>query len=321
VVFVNWSEGAELLFQEERAREQDPVRGLVVARNYERGRLVWLNSCDQGKKLGNSIAKPSDAFVDLLTASVGWVAGLKLLARGAPLIAGHRGVPAIGGENTMVAFRAAIGLEADYIECDIRRTKDGVLVLHHDAKIGDATIAEKPFAELQGAAVAVGRPPARLEDLLKLAKGRIGLDLELKEAGYEAEIAAMIQQCQFEGDRFVVTSFLEEAISQFKQCYKEAVCGLLIGEKSERFSLRAWWNDWFPETRLRRVGADFVAPYDRLVRFGFARRLYGAGYPLWVWTVDNPLRIGELIRTPGVEAVITNMVYVGKREQERLKKH
>jgi hypothetical protein len=33
------------------------------------------------------------------------------------------------------------------------------------------------------------------------------------------------------------------------------------------------------------------------------------------------LRIGELIRTPGVEAVITNRVYVGKREQERLKKH
>lgn len=56
VAFVSWTEGADVLFQEVRARREDTVRNLVAARTYEDGRLVWLNSCGHGKKLANSIA-------------------------------------------------------------------------------------------------------------------------------------------------------------------------------------------------------------------------------------------------------------------------
>lgn len=219
----------------------------------------------------------------------------------------------------MAAFLAAIVLKADYIECDIRKTKDGVLVLHHNAEIDGTKISEKSFNELEPIAAAGKRPLAKLQDLLKLAKGRIGLDLELKEAGYEEEVIAMLQQFQLEPDRFVVTSFLEDVVRVFKERYPQARCGLLIGEKRNEFSPRAWWNDWFPEKRLRSTRADFVAPSERLMRFGFARRLANQKYPMWVWTVDEPLRIEKLLRTTGVEAVITNRVYVGKSEQARFR--
>jgi len=320
VLLITWKNDAQVqvLFQE--AGITGPQRGLVATREYEGGRLVWMNSADHGEELAKSIATPSDQYIDLLAASIQWVTQLKQLAPGAPLIGAHRGASAYGGENTLRAFQVAIDLEADFIECDIRRTQDGVLVLHHDAAVGENTansliIADKPFVELQSRATALKRPLATLEELLILAKGHIQLDLELKVTGYEEEIAAMLKQHEWPPDRFVVTSFLESALIRFKECYREAKCGLLIGESKWK-----WLKDWYPEARLRRTGADFVAAADRLVRFGFARRLSRKHYPVWVWTVNDTLRMSKLLRTPGVEGVISDFVYVAKQEQSKARR-
>ncbi|HZL27763.1 MAG TPA: glycerophosphodiester phosphodiesterase, partial [Acidobacteriaceae bacterium] len=198
---------------------------------------------------------------------------------GVPLIGAHRGATASAPENTMAAFAAAIALRADFIETDIRRTADRVLVLHHDPEIGPLKISTTPFASLQ-----IADPNlATLEDLLHLAKGKIGLDLELKEAGYEPQVATLLRDRQFTPDAFVITSFLESAVRQFKESYREAKCGLLIEDRSS------------PETRLRRCGADFVAAEDSLVDPAFARRLAAKNFPVWVWTVNDPVRIAALL--------------------------
>jgi glycerophosphoryl diester phosphodiesterase len=307
VLCVDWTGGAHVLFHEAGA---NPARGLVMARDYGKGRLVWINSCDHQTEIANSIGAPNDDFVRLLSASAQWAANQPQLAQGAPLIAAHRGVQPFGGENTLRAFGMAIEFGADFIECDIRRTKDGVLVLHHDPTIGGYRIADKTFAELAPASAAAGRPLARLEELLAIAKGHIGLDFELKETGYEQEIAAMIQSITFDPDKFVVTSFLEPALQRFKECYPQARCGLLL-------EYRRWPFNRYPLRRLRRIGANFIAPNDRLVTSRFARRLAKKDYPLWVWTVNDQVRVAELLRTPGIEAVITDYVNASKREQAR----
>ncbi len=54
------------------------------------------------------------------------------------LVLGHRGAPAEAPENTLASFRRALELGADGVECDVRRTWDGELLVHHDAQIGDA---------------------------------------------------------------------------------------------------------------------------------------------------------------------------------------
>ena len=124
-----------------------------------------------------------------------WVAKRKPSPIGAPLIGAHRGVAGSGGENTLAAFSEAIQQGADFIETDIRKTKDGILVLHHDEQIGFAYIAETSFSDLQNIASVRKRPLAKLEELLALAKDRIMLDLELKESGYEGEIVALLSRC------------------------------------------------------------------------------------------------------------------------------
>ena len=55
----------------------------------------------------------------------------------------HKGASMEAPENTLHAFQKAIHLGADFIECDIRLTKDKVPIVIHDA-----TIEQKPIREL-----------------------------------------------------------------------------------------------------------------------------------------------------------------------------
>ena len=52
-------------------------------------------------------------------------------------IVAHRGLHVSERENTVAAFKAAVDLGVDGVELDVRRTRDGVLVVHHDAQVAD----------------------------------------------------------------------------------------------------------------------------------------------------------------------------------------
>ena len=75
-----------------------------------------------------------EEFSHSITLSPGWKGFRRPL-----LVAGHRGVRHTLPENTLTAFRRAIAEGADMIETDVRMTKDGVLVLMHDADVARTT--------------------------------------------------------------------------------------------------------------------------------------------------------------------------------------
>jgi Glycerophosphoryl diester phosphodiesterase len=87
-------------------------------------------------------------------------------------VTAHRGNSGEFPENTMAALRSAVELGADWVEVDVLATRDGVLVLSHDATTGrtgdrDLTIAESTFAELRTVDVSAGfgGGPARVPSL------------------------------------------------------------------------------------------------------------------------------------------------------------
>src|SRR5579862_7815521 len=66
---------------------------------------------------------------------------------GRPLVLAHRGASAVAAENTVAAFAKARELGADGVELDVRRSADGVLVVHHDAALhGGGVIASLTLA-------------------------------------------------------------------------------------------------------------------------------------------------------------------------------
>ena len=107
----------------------------------------------------------------------------------------HRGAHLEIPENSLAAYQKAIDLDCDFIEIDVRTTKDGGLVSLHNAtidayvlggkgKVNDLTleeirsmdIGEKVGAEWKGSQVPT------VEEILKLSAGKIGIYLDLKDA-------------------------------------------------------------------------------------------------------------------------------------------
>ena len=135
---------------------------------------------------------------------------------------GHRGARGLAPENTLPAFRKALDLGVDTLECDLAITRDGVVVIHHDLRLNPDTtrgpdgkwldepgpaIAELALAQLQRYDVGRLKPgteyaksfpdqqPAdgttipRLADLLELVREsgntRVGFDCETKVSPLE----------------------------------------------------------------------------------------------------------------------------------------
>lgn len=115
----------------------------------------------------------------------------------------HRGEHLHHPENTIPAFEEAIRLGADFIEVDVRTTADGKLVLSHDNTVnrctnGTGEVNNMTFDQIERLDAGIKTAPeftgARIptfEEVLKLAHGRIGVYVDLKNATAQAIVEAI----------------------------------------------------------------------------------------------------------------------------------
>ncbi len=243
-----------------------------------------------------------------------------------PLVVAHRGFHPSGGafENSMPAFEAAIALGADRVESDIRRTKDGVFVLHHDPDVAGRPIAELSAAELP--ALPNGQPIPRLEQLLGLAaQTGARLCLELKETGYEQFVVDAVERA-LPLSQVELTSFNASSIKAIESWRPAAVTGLLAPRIWPWLRESAAWP-WLarladplrlPIRHAAAAHADFISVDWRMVSNGLLDAAAGRGLGVDVWTVDDPARIGSLLRDARVRGVVTDIPDVALRLRDQL---
>jgi neutral ceramidase len=120
----------------------------------------------------------------------------------------HRGSSIDRPENTLASYRRAIEVGATATECDVRTTKDGVLVSLHDADVnrtsnGKGLIGDKTLAELKRLDFGSwfdprfrNEPIPTLQEILELCHGKIDVMLDLKESGqpYAEKVAALVRK-------------------------------------------------------------------------------------------------------------------------------
>jgi glycerophosphoryl diester phosphodiesterase len=213
-------------------------------------------------------------------------------------IIAHRGDPTVAQENTLPAFANAISSGADMIECDVRRTADNIIVLHHDDHISHFLLANMDYATALARSIASGYRIARLEELLVLTKGLIRLDLEFKETGYEEDVLRSVLDCGFEIDNFIVTSFDQLALEHVKAIYREIRTGILTSEPAEGPMLEL----------VEQAASDFVAAEYTTLNETLLARARECGVPLLVWTVNETVMIRRFLAEPSVCGIITDSV-------------
>lgn len=157
--------------------------------------------------------------------AAGEKAPLPKLRYGVAVIA-HRGGAGIAPENTLAAYRQSIRLKADYVEIDVRTTRDGALVIMHDSTVdrttdGHGKVRDLTFAEIRalrvknrfGPEFADQKVPT-LDEVLALCRGKIHVYLDHKDADTAAVIAALKKHRM---DRSVVVYNNPEKLKEWKR--------------------------------------------------------------------------------------------------------
>ena len=174
-----------------------------------------------------------------------------------PVISAHRGSPAEGfPENSLAAFQRAYDLGAGIIECDVRSTADGFLVLMHDKSLdrttdGRGLLHEKTLAELQSlhlldteGELTAERIPL-LGDVLKWAKDKVVLTLDLKHVE-ASHILNVIRQNRAE-DRVVLIVYNFEDMMHYHDLAPHLMMSVSAGTLE---SLKTLFSYGVPADRL-----------------------------------------------------------------------
>jgi glycerophosphoryl diester phosphodiesterase len=223
-----------------------------------------------------------------------------------PLIDAHRGECGVPGLPADDRYVRAIALGVDFVEIDIRRIADGTFVNYHDDLTPSGhDVRDLSYSELKAE---LGPELVRVDELVDIIDGRVGLHVDVKEEGYEAEVVRTIQR-SFTRSEVVYTSG-DDPIRVIKDQFPTLRTGLSLGDDLQGVSpwlkIGVRLSELFPSTRLRRSHADFLAVHKDLARVRVLAYCANAHIPAWVWTVDDEEEIAKFMRDPRVAVLITN---------------
>ncbi len=240
-----------------------------------------------------------------------------------PLVYAHRGGAALRPENTVAAFDHGLALGADGLELDVHLSRDGVVVVHHDAVLDRTTDRRGPVAACTAAELAaadagfrfrdpdggypfrgLGMGIPRLSHVLERYPG-IPLIIELKVNHPElADRAVDDVRAAGAVARVAFGSFGRRVLNAVRR--REP--GIRTGASREeaRWALYRSWVHWplrrpaYRDLQLPERSGSTVIVSPRFIAFA-----HRAGLPVNVWTVNDPADIRRLVSW-GVDGIISD---------------
>jgi len=233
---------------------------------------------------------------------------LRLRPSAGPAVSAHQGGSERAAPATREAYEDAVAAGADYAELDVRRTADGVFVVHHDARAGGdgPLLSTLTHAELCARA---GRPVPVVEEVLQLLAGKLLAHLDLKETGHERELidraVALLGP-----DGFVATTLEDRSVAAITAAFPGVRTALSLGRDRRdiprgRFPATRL-GELLPMRRVRACGADGIAVHHRLARAGVLRQAARHGLFTMVWTVNDDPLMRTFLADPRVDVLITD---------------
>ena len=198
----------------------------------------------------------------------------------------HRGASEYAPENTMSSFYLGLYMGANGIETDVRRTKDGTLVLFHDATLDrvcgvSGELSNYTYEEL--CKIPVIHTPSgrrdivvRLEDFLHYCGAHgVKLAIELKADGVGVDVYTLVKRYGLE-DNVIVTSFNLDYLIELKAAYPEASLGYLTA-------------DFDDETvaKMKEIGIGQLCPAGKNVTAEKVKAWHDAGFNVRAWGIKD----------------------------------
>ena len=228
-------------------------------------------------------------------------------------VTAHRGASLYYPENTIVAFKGAKELGADWIELDVQQTKDKKIIVIHDTNFKRTTGVSKNTWEMNyedvkeldaGSFLDKKYKDERiplLEEVISFAKkNNIRLNIELKPTGYEKDfeksVVNIIKKMNFEKE-CVITSQVYSVLEKVKK-YEPSIETVYV------MSL-AYGNI----TDLK--AADHFSIEASSVNKKLVKKVHNEGKEIYVWTINTKDSIEKMIDL-NVDNIITDNISLAK---------
>ena len=231
------------------------------------------------------------------------------------LIIAHRGASSIAPENTLKAFQKAIDLNADFIEFDVYKSKDGELVIWHDAEISQkdgqmSFIKDLKLEKLKSIDVGEGEKITTLGEIIEIAKGRIGLQCEVKAQNFGKDLIGILKKEDLI-ETSIISSFIFSELLELQKLDSNLKLGLLLPKEilSSRmvikFCKKAIDNNFFA-----------IHPYWKAINKEIVDFAHSNNLLVNIWThIYEPIEdsvLKEVVRM-GIDGLIHDDIQQAKR--------
>jgi glycerophosphoryl diester phosphodiesterase len=215
---------------------------------------------------------------------------------------GHRGASGYAPENTLASFKKAVEIGVDGVELDVRITKDGELVVIHDAWVNRITngwgrVSEKTLNELKQLDAGNGEKIPTLQEVLDLINRKVQVHIELKGKNTARPVAKIIEEYikkkGWKYNDFFVSSFNHNELMIFKRKIPQIKIGALIVGVFIHYD------------RYIALGAYSINMWSKLVRKPVVENAHKRGLKVFVYTVNSEEEM-ERMKNLGVEGIFTN---------------
>lgn len=237
----------------------------------------------------------------------------------------HRGGSQLAPENTLAAFRNALTMPIDAIELDVQMSRDGHLVVFHDATVerltdGEGNMLDLDFAYLRSLNAAahfpVGWPQAEhiptLDEVLNLAKSRVQVYIEVKASERDGVYGRYPQIAEMIIHNLRTTKMLDQVrVISFDWCLLEEIRSLEPKVQTGAIVSQDVWApqaEWALETLIEQVqsrGCRWVNMDRKLFTTEMPTVLHKHDLKLGIWTV-NTLEELQSLGAAGVDSLTTD---------------
>ena len=239
-----------------------------------------------------------------------------------PTVFAHRGGSALRPENTLLAFDHGLSLGADGLEFDVRLSRDGVPMVHHDETLdrttnGSGPLAAHTAAELEQLDAAhhfrgldgdtFRSQGCRIPRLVDVVGRYAGVPFIIELKGHDPEVARRaVEVVRTAGglNRVCFGGFNDRVVQAARSCGPDVVTSA-AREEIRWFLYRSWLYVAPRRIAYRGFQVPETSGFTRVVSPRFVAAARRAGVPVQVWTVDSPPDMERLLGW-GVQALISD---------------
>lgn len=243
-----------------------------------------------------------------------------------PRVFGHRGAAGVAPENTQPSFALAAALGVSYLELDVHATRDGEIVVLHDARLDRTTNGEGPVGERSWSEVATldagwhfthdgrsfpyrgqGVRVPRLADVLTAFPGhRFNIEIKQSEPPIVAATLAVLAAAGAL-ERTLLAAEHDDIMAAIRDAVGDRVAtGMSVGDVLA-FIDRLWRDDWTGYVPAGRALQVPPAHGDvEIVTAASVAAAHRVGLEVHVWTINDAVEIERLLDL-GVDGVMSDL--------------